>query len=66
MTNTSRPSGQAFFSNCSGVCEPAMQLTRNLLKWAVTMIAVSLGALVVAATLVYLFIHDVRHKGYCA
>jgi len=43
-----------------------MQLTRNLLKWAVTMIAVSLGALVVAATLVYLFIHDVRHKGYCA
>jgi len=43
-----------------------MQLNRNLLKWAVTIIAVSLGALVVAATLAYLFIQDARHKGYCA
>jgi len=47
-------------------CEPSMQFNRNLLKWAVTTIAVSLGVLVVAATLMYVYIQDARHKGYCA
>jgi len=43
-----------------------MQFNRNLLKWAVTTIAVSHGVLVVAATLMYVYIQDARHKGYCA
>jgi len=43
-----------------------MQVTRNLLKWALTLIAVSLGVSVVPATLMYAYIQDVRHKGYCA